>query len=319
MKQVRLGVVGVGSMGKNHLRIAHELIQFDLVGYYDPDAAQYDYAEHYDIKNFDSFEEMLCAVDAVSIAAPSSLHAEIALAAAGTGKHALVEKPLALSSRDARKITDAFEEKGLKLMVGHVEQYNPVIVELREILRSEQLIAIEIRRCSPWNRRINDADVIQDLMIHDMDILCNVLNPVPVRKLSAGGMMVYTDKIDYAHAMLTFDNGVIASLTASRVTEDKIRDILIHTKQALMRVDLLNRTLNITRQTSYYFGETNSPLYRQENITERVFVGQTEPLRAELISFGDCILNDSQPVISGESATRAITLIEQVAEHCYND
>ncbi|MDR1440245.1 MAG: Gfo/Idh/MocA family oxidoreductase [Clostridiales bacterium] len=323
MDQIRVGVIGVGNMGRNHLRLYSEMPEFNLVGFFDPSPAFKGYGKMYGIISFPSIESLLENVDAVSVVAPSSLHREIALKVAGMKKHALVEKPLALSSADASLITDAFNESGALLMVGHVERFNPVVAELEKIIKAHEPIAIDIRRCSPWGGgRIADVDVIHDLMIHDIDIAAGVLAPLPIKNATAVGRAIKSERhIDYAQAILEYEGSdLLVSLVASRVTEDKIREITVHTRSALIRADLLNRTLTLTRQTNYSGAAGGSPdaLYRQENITEKVFVAAVEPLRQELLQFSKCVGGNAKPSTSGEASVRALEVLELIGSRAYD-
>lgn len=320
MDRIKVGVIGVGSMGSNHLRLYSELHDFELLGFYDPSADCAKYADLYDTRSYNSPEALIAEADALSIAAPSSLHLSMALKCAQANKHSLIEKPITTDSKSARDILDAFRGGKAILMCGHVERFNPVVQELQKILANSEIIAIEARRCSPWNGRINDVDVMFDLMIHDMDIVINALCTEEIESMSAAGNVVNSDDmLDYAHAVIRFNNGVLASVTSSRVTEDKIREINVHTRDAFIRADLLHRTLTITRRTSYDVALNGSaPLYRQENVTERVFVAQVEPLRQELLHFAHCIRTGQTPVVNGESSTRALSAIEQAARQCYH-
>ncbi|MDR1061132.1 MAG: Gfo/Idh/MocA family oxidoreductase [Clostridiales bacterium] len=325
MDQIRVGVIGVGNMGRNHLRLYSEMPEFNLVGFYDPSPAFKGYGKMYGIISFPSIESLLDNVDAVSVVAPSSLHREIAHKVAGMKKHALVEKPLALSAADAAGITDAFNENGVILMVGHVERFNPVIRELEKIIKAHDVIAIDIRRCSPWGGgRIADVDVIHDLMIHDIDIVAGALAPLPIKNITAVGRAVRSERhIDYAQAIVEYeDSGLLASITASRITEDKIREITVHARSALIRADLLNRTLTLTRQTNYSSGAGGAggepdALYRQENITEKVFVAAVEPLRQELLEFARCVGGGVKPNVSGEASVRALEVLEMISARAY--
>lgn len=320
MNQINVGVIGAGSMGKNHLRLYSELPQFNLVGYFDPSDNSSQYASLYATTQFSTIDELLEKVDAVSVAAPSSLHKEIGLHVASKKKHALIEKPLALNYTDAKLLAEAFKDAGTILMVGQIERFNPVVSELAKILSTEEdVVAINIQRCSPWNGRISDADVIQDLMIHDIDLLINLLDSSKVEKVSAFGRIVKSEKnqIDYAQAILQFSSGAISSLVASRITEDKIREIVIHTKDSLISANLLNQSLTITKRTNYTDSH-HSALYKQENITERVFVSPVEPLKQEIVTFADAINGSSMDYfVSGESACESIRILEEITKYAY--
>ena len=320
MSAIKIGVAGAGNMGRNHIRLTSELQAFDLVGIYDtrPEAASI--AEQCNTQLFSDLDELFSSVEAVVIATPSSTHKQMAICAAEKGLHALVEKPLGLDFDEAMVINKAFKEANTVLAVGHVEQFNPVVLEVGKIMESEDIVAVNMRRFSPKDLRINDADVLQDLLIHDLDILLNCLNKTKVKRLHANGRTVYNEKlVDYVHTILEFEDGVLATIEASRATEDKIREIDIHTTNAFVRMDLLNKVLTITRRTNYKLDTNHSISYRQENITEKVFVPMVEPLRAELINFAECIRNASLPRTCGESACYVLGVVDEMKKQIYGE
>lgn len=320
MDKINIGVIGTGSMGKNHLRLCAELPQFNLVGFFDPSPASEQYASIYEVPRFENMDDLLDKVDAVTVAAPSSLHKEIGLHVASKKKHALIEKPLALTYEDSQVLVKAFKEAGSILMVGQIERFNPVVSELAKILQTEsQVVSINIQRCSPWNGRIGDADVIQDLMIHDVDLLINLLETSTVEKVFAVGRNVTSkaNQIDYVQAIIEFSSGVMSSVVASRITEDKIREIIVHTKTSLIRANLLDRSLTITKRTNYTDSQ-HSASYKQENITERIFVSMVEPLKEEIIAFGDAISTGKlDSFVSGESASESLRVLELIMGNTY--
>jgi predicted dehydrogenase len=320
-KKIKIGVIGVGNMGKNHVRVIKSLPeQYELVAVFDRDAATVSQLGLSDIAA-PTAQDLFEKADAVAIAAPSSLHTALAIEAAGNGLHALVEKPLALSSAGARQIVDAFERSGTKLLVGHVERYNPVITELSKILVHENIIGVQIERCSPKDLRISDTDVVFDLMIHDIDILQGtVAGGEPLTLLSAGGEKVYSaDNIDYAQAMLRSGGGAILSVLSSRATEDKIRKMHVHCVDCYIEIDLLIRSITISRKTNYALDIGYDPTYSQQSVTERVFITNEEPLRREFLHFADCINKDAAPLTDGGSALSSIGVLESIRSMIYRD
>lgn len=319
MNSIKIGVIGAGNMGKNHIRLASEIPVFNLVGIYDVKPEAKKVAEQYNINFYSELDDLLSNVNAVVIASKSSTHLEIALKTAEKGIHALVEKPLGLDSKEALSICGAFKKSNVVLAVGHVERYNPVVSEVEKMLKNEEVIAINARRFSPKDSRINDADVLQDLLIHDLDIIVNGLNESKIKKLYSNGRTVYNKElIDYVHSIIEFDNGVLATLEASRTTEDKVREINIHTTNSFIRMDLLNKSLTITRKTNYKFDFGYSPTYKQENITEKVFIPMVEPLRAELIDYADCIIYNKTPKTDGEKAFYTLQILDEMKKQIYN-
>jgi predicted dehydrogenase len=320
MNAIKIGVIGAGNMGKNHIRLISEIPSFDFVGIYDtkPEAAEV--AKNYDVCFFSEVDELLSRVEAVVIASPSSTHLDMAVKAAGEGLHALVEKPLGLNSKEARLICDAFDKSGTVLAVGHVERFNPVVLEVEKMIGHEEVIAINTRRFSPKNPRISDADVLQDLLIHDLDIVMNALNKSGIRQLYANGRTSFSKShVDYTHSIIEFENGVLATLEASRTTEDKIREIDIHSANSFIRMDLLNKTLTITRSTNFKLDTGYNSTYRQDNITEKVFIQMVEPLRSELLDFYSSISGAGSPRISGEDALSVLKVVDDMSKQIYKE
>ncbi len=310
---LKVGVLGTGSMGKNHLRVLSSMPEYDLVGCYDsvPEAAQQQ-AELYGIKAFESQEALFDAVDEVHIVTPSFLHKDCAVAAAEAGCHVLVEKPIALSLEDAQAIIDACALAKVRLCVGHVERFNPAIMTLADIIAQEELISINFARMSPFYSRVSDADVVQDLMIHDIDVL-NSIASSPIKRVVSHGSQVYTDKLDYCQALVTYEDGLLASLTASRVTETKVRNAQINAKNAFIAVDYLNRTVEVSRKTHFELDVGYAVHYKQENIIEKVFVPINEPLRSEFAHFANCIKTGEPVATSGEMGKQALDLCMQIS------
>lgn len=315
MEKFRIGVIGVGSMGRNHVRILSTQKNCEFVGLYDADQNRArDVAGQFSVQAFPCVKALMEQTDAVTIAVPSSLHKEIALEAAQHGLHTLVEKPLALSSDDAREINNAFLHTDKILMVGHVERYNPVVTELCKLIQNEEIIALEVRRYSPYNGRITDADVVQDLMIHDIDLVCNVLlgGSGEIRSIDAVGKQITGKKLDFAQALMQTEQGVVASISASRITESKVREISIHTSHSFILADLLNRSLSVLRNTNLVIDGGKATSYRQESIAQKIFVPMVEPLHMELTDFIDCIVQEREPAASGAVACRAVEIAETI-------
>lgn len=317
--KVKVGIIGAGNMGRNHVRLVRELNnEFEFVGVYEPDENRVFTLGLTDCC-FGSMDELIEASDAVIIAAPSSLHKEIALKVASKGKHALVEKPIALSAEDAREIVDAFDRTNQILQVGHVERFNPVVLELEKIVKNEDVVAVHIERCSSMDRRISDTDVVYDLMIHDVDILVNgLMSGVELSSVYSQGVKVYSSYfMDYVESLFRFSNGVIGSIVSSRTTENKIRRIQLHCRHSFIDADLLNRTLTISRKTVYNLDVGYDPVYRQENIVEKVFVSNEEPLKAELKHFYKCITEGTAAKTSGKTAVRSVQVLDKIKEQLY--
>lgn len=320
MRQLKIGLIGAGNMGRNHLRIlAEEMGHFSLIGIYDVDSERTrQLAGQYGTKLYPNSNELLEQVEAVVIAVPSSLHKEFGLLASYHHVAALIEKPLAITSEDAAELCRAFSKNQCKLTVGHVERFNPVVAILKKILQHEQIIAMEARRYSPFDGRIKDANVVEDLMIHDIDLVCNFMTDHQIVELSGLGQIIRSGRLDFVQSLLKFDNGVQATVSASRVTEDKIRELHIHTRDSFIKADLLAKTLQINKSTNMIIdvGQENS--YKQDSVTQKIFVPIIEPLRAELLAFYNAVVNDTEVEIDGMTATHVISICEQVIQHAKN-
>lgn len=319
MERLKVGVIGVGVMGVNHVRnYAEESSHFDLVGVYD-NAAEHAkaVAEQFHTVAFDNIDALLDAVDAVSVVVPSSLHKEIGLQVAAHGVHALIEKPLALNSADAELLTQAFDSKGLKLQVGHIERFNPVVIELEKLVDPNKTFFVETHRYGPYsgNGRITDASVVEDLMIHDVDLVCHLMAPLGITGLSANGESLYSGNIDFASTMLKFGEHAHAVVSVSRVSQSKERSITIHTEDNCINADLLLKTLTITKNTDMIDDGLNHSTYRQDGVVQRIFVPICEPLRQELLAFYDVVVNDAVCKASGRVGTEAVRLCENIVKH----
>ncbi|MDR2672012.1 MAG: Gfo/Idh/MocA family oxidoreductase [Coriobacteriales bacterium] len=311
---LKVGVVGTGNMGRNHLRVLATMPQFDLIGCYDNNSeVSQRYAHLYGIRAFQTPEELFERVDVAHIVVPSHLHAALAVAAAHQGCHVLVEKPIALNLADAQDIIDACKQADTKLCVGHVERFNPAIVSLESITQNEEIISVDFRRMSPFYARVADASVILDLMIHDIDVL-SALCPGPIRHICSHGAKVRSDKLDFAQALISFEDGTLASLTASRVTESKIRRAQINTQKAFIDIDYLGRSVEISRQTSFALDVGYQMQYKQENIIEKVVVPMDEPLRTEFERFARSIVEDLPVEPSGEMGKHALELCLRIEQ-----
>lgn len=319
MKKIKIGVFGAGNMGKNHIRILKDLTnEFELVGFAESNEETAKIVEQsFNVKHYSSIDELLDRVDAVSIVLPTSFHYEYAEKCIAMNKHLLIEKPITMVSEEGKKLVESSEDKGLILQVGHVERYNPAISELASILQNEQILAMDFQRLSPFDKRIFDADVVQDLMIHDIDLMNSLANS-KIIEIMATGKNVYSPKqMDYAQALIKFDNGVLCSLTASRITEDKVRLLTITTKYSYIYVDMLARNIKISRRTNFHLNTVHEITYRQENIIEKVYIPMYEPLRKELQDFAEAIETHKIPKVSGRDGLKAVEITEYICRLLY--
>lgn len=314
---LRIGVIGTGHMGKNHVRVLSEEKRFNLVGIYDKDQVEaHDIAAKYEIQAFESIEDLLDNVEAVVIAVPSSLHKEIALEVANHGVHALVEKPLATNSKDAKEIDEVFSNKGLVLTVGHIERFNPVFRELQKITSSKDIFYTEATRYSPFSGsgRITDTSVVEDLMIHDVDLVCALMDGKELTSIHGRGESIKSGRTDFATCLMDFGGEAHAVVNASRISQNKERKIVVHTQDSCVVADLLAKTLEVYKSTNLIVDLTKDNSYKQDGVVQKIFVPMEEPLKAELVAFYDSVENKKPVVVSGAVGVKAIEICEKVAE-----
>ncbi len=319
MKAVRIGVVGVGSMGERHCRVLQSLRGVELVGIYDrcPERAM-EVAARYETTPFPTLEDLAAHVEAATIATPTPTHAEIAIELIERGVAVLIEKPMATSVVEAMAICEAARRQGVPVQVGHIERFNPVYIELKAILETMRPISLIFRRLSPYAVSNQDADVVLDLMVHDLDLAIDLLKAPPVR-IYPIGRPVFSDAIDYAVLTMEFPGGEVATLFASRVTEQKIRAIEITAAEAYIEADLLNKGITIYRYTIPTITNDNQPVkYRQEGWMERIGIPMAEPLALELQHFVDCVRSGQPPAVSAFDGLRVIQLAERIRLLLYN-
>jgi predicted dehydrogenase len=315
---IRIGVIGVGNMGQHHTRILSLLKDVKLVGVADINIERgLDIASKYRVRFFEDYRDLLPHVEAVCIAVPTRLHHAVGMTCLQAGIHVLIEKPIAASITEAESLVNAAAASQCILQVGHIERFNPAFQELSKVLKTEELLALEVHRMSPYSHRANDVSVVLDLMIHDIDLLLE-LAAAPVVKLTASGSRASeSGYLDYVTAILGFANGIVATLTASKVTHRKIRRFAAHCKNSLTEADFLNNEILIHRQTTANcMTDYGQVLYRQDGLIEKVYTSNIEPLHAELEHFVQCVRGGNQPSVGGEQALKALrlaSLIEQMA------
>lgn len=317
-RPLRIGVVGVGNMGQHHTRILSLLKDVELIGVADINVERgLDIASKYRIRFFENYLDLLPYVDAVCVAVPTRLHYQVGLDCLYAGVHVLIEKPIAASISEAESLVNAAAESNCILQVGHIERFNPAFQELSKVLQTEQLLALEADRMSPYSHRANDVSVVLDLMIHDIDLLLDLVKSSVVKLTASGSRAPNSAYLDYVTATLGFANGIIATITASKVTHRKIRRINAHCQNCLTEADFLNNEILIHRQTTAnYTTDYGQVLYRQDGLIEKVYTSNIEPLHAELEHFVNCVRGGNQPSVGGEQALKALrlaSLIEQIA------
>lgn len=305
------GVVGVGSMGEHHARVYSELPRVRLAGVSDADRTRAEQiADRYGTRSLPR-SKLFDRCDLVSVAVPTDIHEETVSRALAAGTHVLVEKPIAPTGAASRRLERQAREEGLVLQVGHVERFNPAVRTAREIVADLDVVALDARRLGPPVDDRGTDGVVLDLMIHDVDVATWTLGTSPTTMSAAG-----TGDQTYATATLSFD-GIIGTLTASRATQRKVRQLAITARECFVLVDYLEQSVTVHRD-SYpeYVRDDGRTRFRHESVVERPQVEAREPLRAELEAFVDAVRSgDSPPVPPAEAieALETVLEIEQLA------
>lgn len=310
MDYVRMGVIGAGMMGQRHCRVYSNLRRTQLMGICDarPETGRRT-AQQYDVPFYDDLDGLLQHVDAVSLVTPTPFHFELAMRCLAQGVHVLVEKPITETLEQAEILTQTAEASNLIVQVGHIERFNPTFSELKNVLEDVTPLAINLRRLSPYEGSNTDVDVVLDLMIHDLDLVLNLMKQVPT-SVNAYGLTAFSGAIDHAVAHLGFESGPLVTVTASRVTEQKVRSLEVTAMEAYLEGDLLNKSILVHRRT---IGEyLNNNKYRQESIVERIHVPIVEPLFAELQHFVESILENKTPRVTARDGLNALRLAHDI-------
>ncbi|VUT28008.1 MAG: putative oxidoreductase [Candidatus Syntrophoarchaeum sp. GoM_oil] len=275
MEKISVGVIGIGSMGKNHLRIYSELKDVEEVYAFDTDHQNLDGVGVHGAISCSSMDELLESVDAVSICVPTGHHLEVAKSVIESGVHALIEKPITRTVKEGEELLDLLKDEGqgLTVGVGHIERFNPIIKEIKNITRHP--LYAEFKRHNPTSTRITDASVVEDLMVHDIDIVFNVLFSGKYEIFSAGND-------DLCKTLIKFGSSIV-SISASRKSSKKIRTIYIEEEDFTIEGDFMNQEIYVYHKPEKYGVE--SERYMQENIIEKVLVNKVEPLKEELKAF----------------------------------
>ncbi len=313
MQKTRAGVVGVGQMGQYHVGIYSELHDIELVGVADTDRQRGTYvAGKYDIPLYTDYHDLLGKVDVVSIAVPTSLHYPIAKTFLEAGVHVLLEKPIAHTMEEATELFRVADAQWVALHIGHVERFNGAIQELKNIVHEPWFI--ESLRLGPFVPRIKEDGVILDVMIHDIDIILNLVES-PITRLYALGKSINSEREDLANVQICFQNGCIANILASRATEVKIRTMAITQRDAYIILDYTDQDIRVHRQASSEHVVTRGALrYRQESLIERIFVHKENPLKLEIQHLLDCVSRRATRVVSVEKELRSLQVALQILD-----
>ena len=297
---IKCGVAGVGYLGKHHARIYKSLEGCDLVGVYEPnDEAAIGICEEYQCLRFDSLTELADACDVISVVCPTDKHAEVALPLMEKGCHLLVEKPLCVSVAEAESMLEQAKKSGTILQVGHIEHYNPVMAFLEEQVDCPKYLTVE--RLAPFQPRGTEVGVVLDLMIHDIGIVMALIAS-PIQSVDAIGVRVLSPTEDIANARLVFENGCVANLSASRVSEKKAREIRVFQESGYLSLDFMNQKGHLIRKNEASLEKSEVP------------VEKGEPLALELEAFVGCVRESSTPKTDGVFGKSALEVALSVTK-----
>ncbi len=298
MDKVRVGIIGVGYLGTQHARILSYLEEAELKGVADIDFKKaVEIGNRHGVQYYEDYQDMLDEIDAAIVATPTSEHFSISMKLLSEGKSVLVEKPITETVEQAEKLVTKAEKGCAILHVGHLERFNPAVEAVESLISDPKFI--EVQRLGSFSARSLDIDVVLDLMIHDLDIILALLKD-NVKSIRSSGIHVLSEKIDIANARLEFESGCVATLTASRVHQGKVRKLRIFEPTSCYSIDYINQDVKIF------------PLNGRQATIKSLKIEKEEPLKKELKNFFKCIMDGGKRKVSGEEALRALKLAYSV-------
>ena len=311
-EKLKVAVIGVGYLGKFHARIYSEHPDVDLIGVVDTQQEQAsEIAANYSTEAFTDYRQILDRVDAVSIVVPTTYHYDVAMPFIQAGVNILLEKPIAATVDQARELVSLADDNRLILQIGHLERFNAGIVALSELVDTPRFI--EAHRLGEFTVRATDVDVVTDLMIHDIDIILS-LTKSDVKRVSAVGSKVLTDEIDIANARLEFENGSVANVTASRVSNKKFRRIRVFAPDKYLAVDFNAQNVELITKTQKLPDQPFAGLNR-----EVLEIQPVQPLDAEIDNFVSAVRGNIKPAVSGHDGLAALAVANLVKQRIYQN
>lgn len=318
---LKIGLFGVGHLGRIHARLIKELSdQFEFVGFFDPNEVNAATTiKEYNIPRFENPLDLIKAVDCIDIVTPTITHHEIAETAIKAGKHVFIEKPLTETVDEGHQLKSLVDECKVKVQVGHVERFNPAFKHADPYLNGP--LFIESHRLANYNPRGTDVPVVLDLMIHDLDVILSCVH-ADVKKISASGVAVVSETPDIANARIEFENGCVANLTASRISLKNMRKTRFFQRDAYISVDFLEKTSEVVKMTTlqdepdpfdivFDLGE-GKPKKKIEIFKPEI--APSNAIKEELVSFAQSIENDTVPLVSLQDGLKALEVAHWIMD-----
>jgi predicted dehydrogenase len=318
---LRIGVFGVGHLGRFHVQNWKEVDGVQIVGFHDPDDRNAAEAvERFGLKRFEDASELMAASDAVDIVAPTVHHYDLSMQAIRAGRHVFVEKPMTQTMQQAKAIVEMVKESGVKFQVGHVERFNPALLALKRY--SLNPMFIEVHRLAEFKPRGTEVSVILDLMIHDIDIVLHIVRS-GVKKVHASGVAVMTDKPDIANVRIEFDNGCVANLTSSRISMKRMRKMRLFQKDAYIGIDFLEKKSEVIKlkgegDESLFHFDVETPQGVRTLAVDQPASPDVNAIRSELAAFRDAIVNDTPVAVSELDGLMAMEVAHLIIEKIEN-